>query len=885
MIWTGRRRSRRVAGPVFVAILLVTAGLAAIPRTAGAAPFYAPPSANPAVPTPESVLGYELGAAFTPYHRVVDYLEAVATASPRVELERYGESYEGRPLLLLRISSPENLARQEDIRRTYLALAEERGLSDGEVRGRTRELPLGVWYSFNIHGNEASSSEAAMALVYWLAASNDGEVASLLDEVVLLLDPCLNPDGRDRYVHWYGGTAGSRPDPWPAGREHHEPFPGGRYNHYLFDLNRDWAWLTQTESRARAAAYLRWRPQVHVDFHEMYANESYFFFPPEKPVHALYPPQVMKWAEIFGRGNAAAFDARGWRYYTAESFDLYYPGYGDSWPTFQGAIGMTYEQAGHGFAGAAIRVDDRTTLTLRDRVEHHLTAAQATLRTAADNREARLMDFHRFFAADPALSSESYLIHPGVDPPRAAQLVSLLMAHGAEVYRTREAAPGRAVEDYDGRSVSVDFPEGTYVVPMDQPLHRFLRALLEPEAMLPDTLFYDVSAWSLPLAFGVDAYVGNGRIAARTERLGAPPVTAGSVIRPDARYAFLISWERNGAPRAASMLLARDVRVHYSTREFLLNDRKFSPGSLVVFRAGNPDSLPAILAEVARTSGVEVIGTDTGLTAAGPDLGSGSVRAMKRARVALVADEPVSPTSAGACWYLLDRLYDIPHSLIRPDALRRDALEHYDVVVLPDDWRGGHGYAGAMDSTMIAELSSWIEEGGVLVGLGGGAFFATQERSGLSSVTIVPPPEEDNEFSDEEREERDRLRRLETRAEREARERTEALPGTIFRVRVDPLHPLGFGYTGEARVLKISSRALELGPPGSNVAVFTTTPKVSGYAPAGMIERFRERPFLIDEPRGRGHVVLYVEDPNFRLFWYGLTRLFLNSIFFLPQDR
>lgn len=838
---------------------------------------------DPAIPSPESFLGHPLGESFTPHHRLAAYLRELAARSPRLEIEEYGKTYEGRPLLLLTVSSPENLSRREEIRSRYQELFASKELTRNEAQRMAVELPIAVWLSFNIHGDEASSSEAAMALAYRLAADRSEEIQDLLSGSVVLIDPCLNPDGRDRYVEWLRGVTGSKPDPEFPSREHHQPWPGGRYNHYLFDLNRDWAWLTQAESRARTRAYLSWKPQVHVDFHEMWAEATYFFFPPESPIHPLLPPQVKRWADRFGEGNARTFDKRGWRYYTGESFDLYYPGYGDSWPSFHGATGMTYEQAGHGYAATAVRKSDGQVLTLAERTQHHYVAALSTISTAVANREERLLDFYRFFR-DPAPGGpRAYFFPPGSDPPRTAELVTTLMAHGVEIKRAAASVPVSGLHAYDGSNSRTSLPPGTFAVSLDQPLSRFIRAVLEPEPALPDTFFYDVSAWSLPLAFGVEAYWSDKELAGGFETLAEPPVVQGDVVHPEAAYAFLISWKRNAAARAAARLLDRGVRLHFASRGFRIEGRDYSPGTLVMFVSENPGDLAGILDPVARETGVEVVGVDTGLTDSGPDLGSYRIEPLVKPRVAVVSGSPVLPTSLGACWFLLDQSYGIPYSLVPIEEISEDALRRYTVLVFPDDGAGGRGYSSEIDSSTVRVIQDWILEGGVFVGLGGGAFFATADRAGLSTVETAPGP--DAELSEEEKEELEQKQRRETQAEIELREQREVLPGTIFRVQVDPLHPLGFGYDGEARVLKITNRALELGPPGTNVARFTASPKVSGYASARDVDYLAQRPFLVDEERGRGHVVLYVEDPNFRLFWYGLNKLFLNSLYFLSSPR
>jgi hypothetical protein len=838
---------------------------------------------DPGIPAPESVLGYPLGRRFTPHHRIVDYLKRLDASSDRVTVQTYGHTYEGRPLLLVTISDPRNLARRDTLRSAYQRLADPRTLTRREASALVRDLPIAVWLSFNIHGDEASSSEAAMALAHRLAADQGPDIRELLQSTVVLLDPCLNPDGRDRYVNWLSGVTGSAPDPLPASREHHEPWPGGRFNHYLFDLNRDWAWLTQAETRARAEIYLSWKPQVHVDFHEMWANSTYFFFPPERPIHPLLRDAVRKWGHIFGEGNAAAFDARGWRYYTGESFDLLYPGYGDSWPSLHGAIGMTYEQAGHGFAAVRLVRGADDTLTLAERAEHHTIAALATLETAAAHRVDKLLDFHRHFESQGQSGPRAYLFPPGNDPPRTAELMALLMAHGVEIDRAQAPIRASRLRAYDGRPAPSSLPAGTYVVSTDQPLHRFIHAVLEPETALPDTFFYDISAWSLPLAFGIEAYWTESEPKGSRERLQRTPQAAGAVVHPEAAYAFLVSWERNASARAAAWLLERGVKLHFATRRFETAGRSFPPGTLVVFRSGNRDDLSELIERAARTMGIEAFGVDTGLTDAGPDLGSFRIRPLRRPRVAVVSGPPASPTSVGACWFLFDHIYGVPHSLLTVDEISSRSLQEYSVLVLPDDGSGGIRYGAEIDSSTVAIIEEWISDGGVFVGLGGGAFFAAADRSGLSSVRTAAPPDETADLTEEERKAQEDARRRETLSQREERRRRAALPGTIFRITVDPLHPLGFGYTGEARVMKISTRALELGPAGTNVAWFTASPKVSGYASPANVQHLAERPFLIDEPRGRGHVVLYVEDPNFRLFWYGLNRLFLNSVFFLSD--
>ncbi|MGH9361234.1 MAG: M14 family zinc carboxypeptidase, partial [Thermoanaerobaculia bacterium] len=344
------------------------------------APGQAPPAAPPlvaplsggqelplpapavAVPSPAELLGYPLGTRFTHWDRIVEALAAIDRASDRVTMWEYGRTYEGRPLQLLAISTPANLARLEAIRQERLRLADPQALAAEERERLLRELPVVVWLAYGVHGNESSSAEAAMATA-WVLASAGGETAELLRDAVVLIDPLSNPDGRERYVHAYEQRAGSRPNPDPAAAEHFEPWPGGRQNHYLLDLNRDWAWASQQETRHRIAAYRQWEPQVYVDFHEMGSESTYFFPPTAEPIHPRIDRALVSWLDTFGRANAQAFEQQGWIYYTGENFDLFYPGYGDSYPSLRGAVGMTYEMAGGGRAGAALALPDGSTLT------------------------------------------------------------------------------------------------------------------------------------------------------------------------------------------------------------------------------------------------------------------------------------------------------------------------------------------------------------------------------------------------------------------------------------------------------------------------------------------------------------------------------------------
>ncbi|HJU87626.1 MAG TPA: M14 family zinc carboxypeptidase, partial [Gemmatimonadota bacterium] len=437
------------------------------PFAAGPGPY------DPDIPTVAVLRGFETGTSFSLHADVETVLEGIADVSDRVRLERYGRSAEGRALWLAWISAPDNLARLDSLKAANRAAVEGRALPV--------DRPIFVWLSFGVHGDEASSTEAALELLYHLAASRDPVVVAWLERAVVVVDPLLNPDGHERYAAWFRSVAGPVPDPDPEAREHRPPWPSGRTNHWYADLNRDWAWGVQPETRARVSAYLAAMPQVHVDFHEMDAGSTYFFFPAAPPIHGYYPPSTGEWGRIFGEANAAAFDARGWPYFSGEDFDLYYPGYGDSWPSFFGATGMTYEQAGGGEAGVVLEREGDLPLTLTDRVSRHLTAALVTIATAVENRERRLADFDAFWRSPGRVAPGAPAAWAVSGPAGAeAALASLLVRQGVRVDTLAAALRGVALEPFAGTADADSLPPGTLLIAADQPLGRYAAALLEP---------------------------------------------------------------------------------------------------------------------------------------------------------------------------------------------------------------------------------------------------------------------------------------------------------------------------------------------------------------------------------------------------------------------
>ncbi len=903
--------------------LAATSALAATSQ-GGDFEFYPGGRYNSAIPTPESVLGYRVGEAFTPHAEVERYYKTLAQAAQeRMRFLPYGNTFEKRTLYLAIFSASENLAKLESIRENIGRLTEPRKTSPEQATEIARTMPAIAWLSYNVHGNEASSSEASLQVAYQLAAGEDERTLKILKECVVILDPTVNPDGRDRYVQFYRSVVGRNPNPDLEAAEHNERWPSGRTNHYYFDLNRDWAWQSQPESRARLKEYLRWNPQVHVDYHEMGLESTYFFAPPTQPIQESIEPLLKKWFQLYAKGNAAAFDRFGIRYYTAEDFDLFYPAYGDSWPSLNGAIGMTYEQAGGSRGGLVAKLrESQGEVTLRDRAWHHFTTSLATLETTAENRAARLRDFYEFHRAAIKAGTEGpiheFYLLPGKDPAGISHLVERLLRQGIDVQEMTQAVTANDVHDYAGHVAGEKrFPAGTYVVDLAQPKGFLARAVLEPESKLRGLFFYDVTGWSLPLASGVEAYWSSKNARGERRAVTAAPEVAGGVSGSDHPTAYLLTWDTNGAVTLLAALLARDVRCYVAISGFKAAGREFEPGTIVIPRETNGRDLDQILKELATETKVDVIAVPSGLAEAGIDLGSNRVRFIRKPKVAIVMDRPVSETDYGALWFLFDQTIRMPFTAMPAEDLRGVELADYNVLIFPNDFGTGRGWSRYVDKKLAEKVGSWVRNGGVVIGIRGGAVLATKNKAGWSSIgfhyvsereeqerieeekeaqaaaaprppaAAAPPSAE--KPSDKERAEqaaKELERKLLPWSKKEIEERKEEIPGTIMRLNLDNTHPLGFGYAGQVDILNRTSPILELTAKGDNVAYYPKENlKLSGYLTDENAKKLANTAYLVREQLGRGFVILYADSPIFRGFWDGTVRLFMNSVFFGNIDN
>lgn len=847
---------------------------------------------DPSIPSPAQILGYPLGSRFTHHGELLDYLEALDAASDRVALWSYGRTYEGRPLVLMAVSSAENLARLEEIRTNNLRLADPAGLAGSERERLLKEQPVLVWLGYGVHGNESSSSEAALGTAFVLAA--DREMEATLERVVVLIDPLSNPDGRERYVHGYEQRRGNEPDPDPQALEHREPWPGGRQNHYLFDLNRDWAWATQVETRHRLAEYRRWEPQVHVDLHEMSSRSTYFFPPAAEPVHPLIDSRTLSWLETFGRSNAAAFDARGWVYYKSESFDLFYPGYGDTYPALRGAVGMTYEMAGGGRAGAAVRLPDGRELTLADRLARHLTASLATVETAAGHGRRLLEDFVDARSAPQRQEPTSFLW--AADQPEADALAHLLTLHGIQLHRlsrrselavTPVSADPPAVGDAPesgvdggqnggrGEDRRRSFSAGDWVVSTRQPLGRLVRSLLEQTAEMPEGFverqrqrleqglnaqFYDITAWTLPLAFNLRVW----RLEGEPAPLRAHVETDGPERLEDrGGVGFLVPPRGLATYRFAAGLQRAGVRYRLLLAPAVVDGRSSAPGTLFIPRRSNPDHLEGVLEELASDTGLTVSRVGTSWHEEGVSLGSDHVAPIREVKVGLFHGTGLSPTSVGSLWHLLDLEVGQPVTLLDLAALEDLDLAAFDTLVLPD---GSYRWS----DEAVTALDGWLRAGGTLVAVDG-AVAELADRELIDFELWEPEDDEDNGEGD------GRGSSLE--------EIPLYTPGAIVRTEMRPGHPLTAGVPSPPPVLVYgSSVLLTRGKPQQDLLMaHSESPVINGFAWPEAEDRLAGSLLVGHERRGEGQVVVFAQEPAFRGFWRSTMPLFLNAVMYAPS--
>jgi hypothetical protein len=860
---------------LLTAVVLALTARAALAQHA----FQAGGSYDPAVPTPRALLGYEIGAAFTPHHVVARYLERLAATSRRIHVDTMARTVEGRESFLVIATSEANYARLAQIQADAAQLADPRGASAAELAAVTGRLPVITWLAFNVHGGEASGLEAALALIYQLAAGRDAETQLVLDSSVVVIDPLQNPDGHERHVQdWLRNRSVLGIPTTPGAMIHQGSWPGPRGSHYAFDLNRDWYILSHAETRGRVAAFQRWWPHVAVDLHEMGSSSTYFFAPPMDPVNKNVAPSIVRWWDIFAAANAAAFDAHGWSFFRHEGYDEFYPGYGVSWPILTGAVGMTYEEAAS--SGGAIRRDDGTLMTLHDAAWHHYTAAWATATTAARRARERVRDYLAF-RQSAITEGERGTVRAVVlerdDQGRADSLVARLLMNGIAVQRLRAAADSRDATEYGDNAVRpVRFAAGTYVVDYGQPQGRLAKALLESEAVLDSSFireelesrrtgqgdrFYDVTAWSLPYTFRVRAWAVR-TLPGATEAV--PALTPAEIVPfGQARYAYAFVPGSEAAIRMLAGLLGDSVRLWYAPKSFTQNGQSFPMGAFIVRVASNGPEVHDAVRRSAAASGARVYALASALADSGTDLGSNSVFYVHPPRIVLLGGQGVSSGSFGAAWYAFDQRLRYQVTTVAVASLAGFRLNEFDVLIVPSVQGAG------LDQALGTRVAEWVRAGGTLITLDGATNWLAGERLGLARL---------------------RARRDTVRADSTGGAALPAdVPGAIVRLTGDTLSALLAGVRSVDLPAMINSGRIYAAPKDlrAGEAILRYAPaarlRLAGYLWPEVPARLAESVYLWTESAGRGRVIGFAGDPLFRDMWRGLLPIFANAVFLGPS--
>lgn len=826
--------------------------------------FIVPLVINAQLKSPREFLGYELGEKFSRHHQVADYYNHISLNSKKVTLKEYGATYEGRPLLLAYVSSEDNLRQLNQIREDNLRRA---GILEGEP---STNVAI-VWLSYNVHGNESSSTEASMATIYDLIRENSDK-SDWLENTIVIIDPCINPDGRDRYVNFYWQYGALPYNPDPNALEHNEEWPGGRPNHYLFDLNRDWAWQTQIETQQRIKEYNQWLPQIHVDFHEQGINSPYYFAPAAQPFHELITQFQRDFQSEIGRNHARYFDENNWFYFTKQFFDLLYPSYGDTYPTYNGAIGMTYEQAGHGRAGLGIIKQEGDTLTLKDRIAHHYTTGLSTIEIASGNA-ARLLDqFSQFFGDNASLKYKTFVLKNDGNADKMEALKVWLTNQGIEYGVASNIKGLRGYQYSSGKTTGFSIGSEDLVISMNQPKATLAHILMEPKTKLVDSVTYDITAWGVPYAYGLEAYATTQPV--QVSNTNAMDFSPSDV--PDKAYAFISKWNSLGDARFLAALLKRDVKVRFTEKEISYKGENYGRGSLIIAKRDNKSltNFEASITELANEYKRKLSVLTTGFMDKGPDLGSSDIRYLNKPKIALLGYEGTSSLSFGAAWHFMEQELEYPVTVLGTDYFSRVDLEEYDVLMMPDGWYGNLG------EREMKKIMDWVSEGGKLIAV-------QRALNKLKNTDYSSLATYKDEADKKEAEKVEKARKEEARMVKYEEKEREFMkgnsPGAIYKVKVDNTHPLAFGYGSTYYTLKNTTNRVAY-MEGNNVGVVESKDALlSGFAGKYAREDVAETLVFGVERKGRGQIVHIVDDPLFRSFWQNGKLLIVNALFFVGQ--
>jgi hypothetical protein len=811
---------------------------------------------DPAIPTPDKILGFLPGDRHISHDQLFYYAKAISELSPRIHFEVMGYTYEQRPLVLLAITSVQNKQKLEEIRKEHGKLTDPAVSASVDIN----KLPAFVWLGHSIHGNEASGSNASVYTIYHLAAAQGPDIEKMLNEVVVFIDPSENPDGLHRFSTWVNEHRWSVFNADPQSREHNESWPGGRTNHYWFDLNRDWLPLQLPESQARIAAIQQWKPNILIDEHEQGTNATFHFSPGEpNRVHPLIPEENQQLTVKIAGYLAKGFDSVGSLYTSREGYDDFYNGRGPTYLDFNGGVAMLFEQASsRGYA----QESDNGTLTFPFGVRNQFIGSLSVIRAGVALRK-ELLEYQRKYyqnnlSEGKAQTDKAWLFGNRYDKASAYHLAELLKRHGIDVYHLKENKTIKGAA-YDAAS--------SYLVPLAQPQYRLIQSIFEKRTDFKDSLFYDISGWTIPLAFNLDyttldaAQFTNGITGAAFDIKEVP---AGKVIGDKASFAYLLEWNEYYAPKALYKLLDKGIIAKVANNRFTIDGVKaFARGTILVpvqNQSVTLDQLYDLINEVAaQSAGVSFYAVNTGSTTEGNHLGSNTFQRIQKPSVFILAGGRADGPSVGQVWHLLDTRYQIPGALINVESVAQANIDQYNTLVLVD------GDYSNLPEPFVARLKTWVEAGNTIVAYERAINWLT--RAGLLTVEFARQRTNDDGIYED----------------YPLVQRAAGIPGSVVEIKADLSHPLFYGYT-KSNIPFWKSTALVIADTVTSKynypARFSASPLLSGYLPRRFANTLSKTPAVLVKTVSAGKVIAFTDDPNFRAYWYGTNRLLANSLFF-----
>ena len=800
---------------------------------------------NSAIPTPKSVIGHEVGEWHVSHDKLAAYMKTLASVSDRITIENRGATFEGRPILLLTITSPQNHQNIESIRQEHVQLTEANGSSLD-----VNSMPIVVYQGLSIHGNEPSGANGGLALAYYLAAAQGPEIDNLLKNTVILLDPSFNPDGLQRFAYWANTNKSHNLNPDNNDREYREVWPGGRTNHYWFDMNRDWLPVQLPESRARIKSFHKWLPNILTDHHEMGTNSTFFFQPGEPDrVHPLTPAMNQQLTAEIAKFHVKALDNIGSLYYSGENFDDYYYGKGSTFPDINGSIGILFEQ---GSSRGHIQESENGVLTFPFTIRNQVTAMLSTLE-AAKNLRPKILNYQRDFyknVRNNAVKKKTKAIVFGdeKDAARTYHLAEILHRHKIKFH---EVANDFSV---DGKNYRKGY---SYIVPTNQKNSALIDAMFEKRTTFKDSLFYDVSAWTFPLSFNLD-YANLNSLNNAGSEVTDLKMNSGN-ISGKSNYAYLFEWHEYYTPKALYKILKKGIRAKMGPTPFSVEGKKYDYGSIMIpvqNQKMNSDELYSFLSKVAAESHIKITAVSTGYTE-GIDLGSNDFNTVELPKVAMLVGNGVSPYDAGEIWHLFDQRYNMHITKIDASYFNNVDLDKYNVFILPN--------AFGLNANAKKKLQDWTRKGGTLIGF----------RNTINWL-------KNNDFINLEFKNNDLVAKNISYENRQRFRGAQVTGGAIFKAITDRSHPINFGYKNNTiSLFRNTNIYLEPDKQSYNNPIkYTASPLLSGYISEENLELLKNSVPFKAQRMGGGNVIIFTDNTNFRAFWYGTNKLMMNAVFF-----